>query len=213
MSDARSRRLEALSALMDGEVDEMELRRTLKDISEDPEMLDRWHRFQLASAAMRNELPDQLVDFSASVRSAIDLESKPSVFTQHFMKPIGRFAVAASVMVVAVFGVQQFNQPQQSGVNAPLAVVENTETDMVPVQLPSAFQVPQLPLRTVSATTGGGAQQRQVVINKQAMPDKATQEQIQAYLNELMLRHTENAALNTNQGMLPFARMPQKQPE
>jgi sigma-E factor negative regulatory protein RseA len=42
----------------------------------------------------------------------------------------------------------------------------------------------------------------------QATEPEVTREQVQAYLNSLMIEHTGHAAMNTNQGMLPFARMP-----
>ena len=213
MSNSDTRRTEAVSALMDGEVDEMELHRTLKDIADSPEARASWHRYQLAALAMRRELPETLIDLSGPIREAIEQESNPSAFTQRWVKPAGRFAVAASVAMVAVLGVQQFSQTQQQAeIGTPLAVVETTETDAVPVQLPSAFTLPQVPVRTVSATSGAQPEPRQIV-NKPAIPDQATQEQVQKYLNELMQRHTENAALNTNQGMLPFARMPQQPTE
>jgi len=215
MSNSDSRRAEAVSALMDGEIDEMELYRTLKEIEGDSDMRSQWHRYQLASSAMRKELPETLVDLSESIKAAIEQEGKPAGLTHRWVKPLGRFAVAASVTAMAVLGVQQFNGTQQGATSAPLAVVDSAETDVAPVQLPSAFTMPQVPVRTVSATSGGVTQQpsRHLVLKNQAIPDKATQEQVQRYLNELMLRHTENAALNTNQGMMPFARMPQKQPE
>lgn len=210
MSKTDLQKAEALSALMDGEVDEMELHRTLKNVAQDDELRASWHRYHLMSSALRKELPETLVDLSGAISKAIEQEGKPAMMMQRWLKPMGRFAVAASVTVVAVFGVQQYNQ-SQSGMPTPIAAVDQIDTGLVPVQLPSAFTIPQLPVRTVSATRGGSYNGSKPVVIKQAMPDKATQEQVQRYLNELMLRHTENAALNTNQGMLPFARMPQTQ--
>ena len=197
---------EVLSALMDGEVSEMELHRALKSVAENDDARAKWHRYHLASAALNKQLPDQIVDLSSSISAAIALEDQPASM-QRWLKPMGRFAVAASVALVAVFGVQQYNQPQ-TGVS--VASVASSDVEAIPVQLPSGFSLPQLALRNVSATRGGNYEPRSVTI-KQVMPDAAAQEEVQRYLNELMLRHTENAALNTNQGMLPFARMPQIQ--
>ena len=210
MSKSDLQKAEALSALMDGEADEMELRRILKDVDADSELRASWQRYQLASAALRRDLPDQLVDLSAAVHEAVAKESRPAQTTQRWLKPLGRFAVAASVTAIAVFGMQQYGL-QQSGV--PIAAIESPETEVAtPTQLPSNFAVPQLPVRVVSATSGNREPQRPVEI-KQVIPDQATRDQVQRYLNGLMLRHTENAALNTNQGMMPFARMPNKQGE
>ncbi len=47
--------LEALSAAMDGEADELELRRVLDAAAEDPELQGTWKRFHATSAVMRGE--------------------------------------------------------------------------------------------------------------------------------------------------------------
>ena len=44
-----------LSALMDGEVDEFELRRTLDRVGQDSALRDKWRRYHLAASALRKE--------------------------------------------------------------------------------------------------------------------------------------------------------------
>ena len=209
---------ESLSALMDGEADELEVRRVLKSVSENDELRDTWRRHQMAAAAMRRELPRQVVDYSSAIHNAIeqepDLYERPGF--ERFVKPLGRFAVAASVAALAVLGVQQYNQPSSHD-SAPLASINNVQVDLVSPQLRTAseFGIPPVTARTVSATVNSGQQgytaPRSVVQVRSSVPDKVTREQVQAYLNDLMLQHTEHAAMNTNQGMLPFARMPTDQ--
>lgn len=217
MSDD-TREMESLSALMDGEVDEMELHRTLKRVSEDDELRQTWHRYQLVAATMRRELPEQAVDISDRVRQAIDEEADLSKATAiaRVAKPFGRFAIAASVAALAVIGVQQYNSPPagQPDAGSSVAAVDGVAIDLNAPGLigPSEFGVPRISARTVSAgskSTSNYADTRPVIVVKQVAPDQATQEQIQTYLNDLMFRHTEHAALNNNQGMLTFARMPQ----
>ncbi|MDX2350026.1 MAG: sigma-E factor negative regulatory protein, partial [Porticoccus sp.] len=74
MSDNKTQIKESLSALMDGQADELEVRRVLKGVSEDDELRDTWRRHQMAAAAMRRELPMQVVDYSSAIRSAIEHE-------------------------------------------------------------------------------------------------------------------------------------------
>jgi len=212
---------ESLSALMDGQADELEVRRVLKEVSENDELRDTWRRHQLAAAAMRRELPEQVVDYSSAIHAALENEEAlggPSAFSR-VAKPLGRFAVAASVAVIALVGVQQYNKPvgaTDSNAATTVASIDNVQVDFSAPQLRTSaeFGIPPVTARTVSATNGsqqGYSAPRSVIQVTEVTPDKVTREQVQAYLNELMLQHTENAASNTNQGMLPFARMPTDQ--
>ncbi|MEH6617613.1 MAG: sigma-E factor negative regulatory protein [Porticoccus sp.] len=216
MSDNKTQIKESLSALMDGQADELEVRRVLKSVSEDDELRDTWRRHQMAAAAMRRELPAQVVDYSSAIRDAIEAEltigSKTGV--GRLLKPLGRFAVAASVAAIAVVGVQQYGQPVNQ--TAPLASVEEVQVNIGIPQLRTAaeFGIPPVTARTVSVSSNPGqgyTAPQSVVQVSNIVPDQVTREQVQAYLNELMLQHTEHAAMNTNQGMLPFARMPTDQ--
>ena len=216
MSNNNTQIKESLSALMDGQADELEVRRVLKEISENDELRDTWRRHQMAAAAMRRELPEQVVDYSVAIRAAIEDEQSHGTPTavHRLIKPLGRFAVAASVAVIALIGVQQYNQPASAPV--PLAAVNDVHVNMVSPQLRTSaeFGIPPIAARTVSATNGSGqgyTAPRSVIQIREVTPDKVTREQVQAYLNDLMLQHTEHAAMNTNQGMLPFARMPTDQ--
>jgi sigma-E factor negative regulatory protein RseA len=210
---------ESLSALMDGQAGELEVRRVLKAVSENDELRNTWRRHQMAAAAMRRELPRQVVDYSVAIQNAIEDEQSYGGQTaiQRLIKPLGRFAVAASVAVVALVGIQQYNQPTDMA--APLATVDEIPVNPVNMDIPqlrtsAEFGIPPVTARTVSATNSpeqGYTAPRTVIQVREVTPDKVTREQVQAYLNNLMLQHTEHAAMNTNQGMLPFARMPTDQ--
>jgi len=64
---------EALSALMDNEVGDFELRSLLKQSAENKELPEQWQRYHVASSLLKNE---QLSsgDISAAVMQAVDLE-------------------------------------------------------------------------------------------------------------------------------------------
>jgi sigma-E factor negative regulatory protein RseA len=217
MSNNNTQLKESLSALMDGQADELEVRRVLREVSGNDELRDTWRRHQLAAAAMRRELPEQVVDYSAAIRDALENEESLGTKTtiNRLIQPLGRFAVAASVAVIALVGVQQYNQ-SGTPVSAPVASVEDVKVNLEPPQLRNSaeFGIPPVTARTVSATNGAEpsySAPRSVVQVREVTPDNVTREQVQAYLNDLMLQHTEHAAMNTNQGMLPFARMPTDQ--
>lgn len=215
MSDHNMREKESLSALMDGETDELEFHRTLKMTSESDELRDTWRRYQLAASAMRRDLPVQVTDYSAAIRAALDDEPTHGAraAVSRMAKPLGRFAIAASVAALAVLGVQQYSQP--NAVMAPVASVDDVQMNFVNPQLRTAadFGIPAVTARNVSASTesDGYRSPQPVIVVQEVVPDDVTREQVQAYLNKLMTRHTEHAAFNTNQGMLPFARMPASQ--
>ena len=64
--------LEALSALMDGETQELELRRLLGSIDADPALRERWRRQQMVSDIMsKRPLTHPDMDVSGRVSDAL----------------------------------------------------------------------------------------------------------------------------------------------
>ena len=61
---------ESLSALVDGETDELEVRRLLNQLESDDGMRQTWHRYQMMGALMRDE-PAVNVDLSRGIAQAI----------------------------------------------------------------------------------------------------------------------------------------------
>ncbi|MGX5914293.1 sigma-E factor negative regulatory protein [Aliidiomarina sp. Khilg15.8] len=114
MSDKHN---EQLSALIDGaEVDERVLERMLKD----DEQLSTWQRYQLAGAIVRNEAKSGMpLDISAAVAAQVSEEPaivaprakrswlKPAA-NDSWWRPAASFAVAASVALVTVIGVHNY---------------------------------------------------------------------------------------------------------
>lgn len=121
---------ESLSALMDNEADDLELRRLLKELLGDPSLLATWGRFHEAQSVLHNE-EMQPLSHSASNRilDAIAAEPAyagkgviPSSANRSLEKSLwwelaGRMAIAASVALVAFVGLQSVllaPVPQQS---------------------------------------------------------------------------------------------------
>ncbi|MEN9465654.1 MAG: hypothetical protein RL217_1835 [Pseudomonadota bacterium] len=121
---------ESLSALMDGETDELELRRLLKQGEQEPQMLDTWHRYQMIGALMRGEAVSS-VDLSKGIRQAIDGEPMDDIQP---LNPQAKRAtswpllaasgaVAASVMLAVLVAVNFQEQPSQASLVAKHQVV------------------------------------------------------------------------------------------
>lgn len=199
---------ESLSALADDQATALELRRLLKAGENDPEIKSAWHRYQLAGAAIRKDLPDtlQMGDFSARVSAALDEEPKLKSSPQWWQN-LGRVAVAASVAMVAIMGVQYYD----ASAPAPEAV-QTAESEPVrspSVSLPAGYQAPPLAARTVSAQLGyeNRRPEQQVIFVPHQEDHPVVTRELYDYLNLLIEEHSDHAALNSSQGMLPFARV------
>ena len=217
MSDPEERLAESLSALMDGESTEFEVHRILKDVNSSAggsgSVRDKWQRYHIASAIMSGE-PVVNVDFSAAVSAAIDLEETHRISSlQRFTGSASRFAIAASVAMVAILGVQQFSTVEPNGSDAvqfAQVAVDTAEQNTGPaIQFPTGFQ-PNIQARTVSVGGNNKVSQQPsvpVIQVRQTVSQKYSEQELRGYLNDIMLKHSSHAALNSNQGMLPFARV------
>ncbi len=213
---------EALSALVDNEVSELELHRILKDVADDDTARATWSRYQVISSVMRGDkVAATKADFSLGVMSAIADEPAYADSVKSgkvnetkkvgFWGNLGRFAVAASVAGAVVISVQQLQSGATVGQDAVIA--SSTDSSSSPVaDLPMGLLAPDFPsVRNVSAgslkqSPGNHSAQKQPVIMIPVQGSGASPE-LQAYLNGLMLQHAEHTA-NAGAGMLPFARIP-----
>jgi sigma-E factor negative regulatory protein RseA len=102
---------ESLSALMDDQAQEMELRRLLRDMDRCSDACEAtqqsWYRQHLVRAALHGEPVTHAPNFAASVRVAIDSEVQEDAPAGSWRRSVSSFAVAASVAAVVVVGGQQ----------------------------------------------------------------------------------------------------------
>lgn len=68
---------ETLSAVMDNEADELELRRVLAACGEDAELRSTWSRYQLARSVMHREPTLPKLDIAAAVSAALAWPTRP----------------------------------------------------------------------------------------------------------------------------------------
>ncbi|MFA5631608.1 MAG: sigma-E factor negative regulatory protein [Porticoccaceae bacterium] len=201
---------ETLSALMDGEAEELEVRRALREVSANSDLRATWHRYQLASAAMKRDLPGGIVDLSSRIGAALEQEAplKPSL--SRWLQPLGKVAIAASVALVAVIGVQQIQNAGTAQPSAEMASRTANDSGNAQFQFPAGYDLPPVTGRTVSAGTLGHSQSRPtVLVSAQPIAELADEEALRDYFNSMMQRHTESAARSSSQGLMPFARLPQ----
>lgn len=206
--NAASRIREGVSALMDGEAEELELRRLLsgEHASSVNETWQRYHQVRDVLRGHHEVEPFRQLDISLQVSAAIAEENGSNQIDDKsrrrpaWLRPVAGFAVAASVAAGLVVSIQATNQ------SLPGAL---PEVSSAPIASNRAY-----PVAGNSMQAAAGSAPRAVVnYPTQQLPvaTLATQstanQEAQQHLEKYLLRHTENAALNTGQGVMTFARV------
>lgn len=187
---------ESVSALMDGEAGELELRRLLTEPDE-LSVRSSWQSYHRLQVALKEESVEFLDwDISERVSSAIEDNGQLSTATagkRKWFQPVAGFAVAASVAAAVVMTAGNLN-PANSGLGA-------AQPDMLSRVFPTTGGL---------AVSAGGNPARPVpAMIPMVLPgvDAQADEDARKRLDQYILRHTENAALNNGQGMISFARV------
>ncbi|MCE9679059.1 anti-sigma factor [Shewanella sp. AS1] len=177
---------EWVSAAVDGEVDEQ----TLAELAADTDSHQEWRDYHMIGDAMRGELPEMInLDLSANIAAAI--ENEPTMIAPKreeskatstakvsnvipMFKQFGQYAIAASVALFAVIGVQNYNQMPELDAS-PMPVL-NTRP-LVGSASP------------VSLQTGPVQQQSQAMNNERVMEQRY---RINTYIQDHMLQQRLN---------------------
>lgn len=186
---------EWVSAAADGETDEQ----ALAQLAADTDSHDKWQNYHMIGDAMRGELPQTIaLDLSQSIADAIEQEptilvpKQPEAPTEiiapvtpksnvvSLFKQFGQYAIAASVALVAVVGVQNYNtSPEMDGAPSP---VLNTRPTMGSVS-PVSYQT-------------GATQNANKGYNKEQITEQ--RRRINAYIQDHMLQQRINASTVKN---------------
>jgi sigma-E factor negative regulatory protein RseA len=189
---------ESLSALMDDEANELEVERVLARIADDPQLRQTWIRYNLARNALdghRTAHPG--LDVSAHVRAAVGKQRFGGFkLRQRILRPLASVAVAASVAATVVFGGQQLAR----------LGADNYEDQAVASSVSPVGLVNSLGATSVQASFG-----TQSAPALQPATRTAYQELARQRLQKYMQAHAEQAALNSPNGLVPFARVPRIQ--
>lgn len=214
---------ESVSALVDGENGELDLRRILKESSENDELKRVWHRYHLAGELMRNERQASAnarpidLDFLAGIQEAISDDSpvvveKSSSNFLAWRNGLGKFAVAASVALAVLVGFQYTSLQQATNSGATLAT---NDVSLPGPVVPAGFDLPSLTARTVSSVDGGAPLSKTSVsvplrstsVAPVWAPTSAEEMALQQRLHRIMLKHAESSTSSGGLGVLPFARL------
>ncbi|PCF97313.1 sigma-E factor negative regulatory protein [Vreelandella nigrificans] len=147
---------ESLSALMDGESDELELRRVLKSLPNDTDAAETWRRYHLARSMMQRERDvDVSVDLSAGIMARLRDEPAPSLLDEPKAAPsrvnnvsFARGAgVAAAVSLMVITGVQFFGGSDSGAIqgSGDLVAAPSGGAQVQPVNLASTQSAAMAP--------------------------------------------------------------------
>ncbi|MCE9683579.1 sigma-E factor negative regulatory protein [Halomonas alkalisoli] len=213
---------ESLSALMDNEGDDLELRRVLKSLEDDPDAADAWRRYHLMRSLMRRDHDiDVSKDLSAGIMARLEEEPVPALETTplaprrspSFARGAG---IAAAVSLMVITGVQFYNGSDLASTGeSPVAGAEPRAASEQPqrsLATPAGGQ--GAPLFSPAAVGGGQAGiipvgasfNNPLFMSPQSQqPPSSDQEQarlLQSYLD----RHSEGAAYHSGDVWMPLLR-------
>ncbi len=239
---------ESISALVDGETDDFDLRRVLKEAETSPSVRETWRRYHLIGAAMRGELRGELgsstragsqqsspdlasLDLAARVRAALDNpqprpeESLPAAMTlpaatsthagavavARWWEGAGKASIAATVAIGVLLGAQQFGGIEQVPLD-PIAEVDLPSDQSATVFVPAGFQAPYHSAQ--HASVGSQSTRSTSYLNSatyRPITLKASRvvgdQELQEYLNHVLLKHAEQASAASGLGVVPIARV------
>jgi len=214
---------ESISALIDNEADDLDLRRVLKESESGSEARQIWQRYHLASSFLKNEgSPFAGIDISEAVHAEVALEP---AFSQRPAKSgwmgggwkdlVAKGSIAAAVAFGVLVGVQQIPSSTMPGTLAgnPETLAETepfVAPDLNSAVIPAGFDSPRLQARTVST-----AQPHQGVpqaVGVRAVPEKESDNivvnpELQAHLDRLMMIHAQQVSESSDLSVMSFARL------
>ncbi|OGT81508.1 MAG: hypothetical protein A3H91_11375 [Gammaproteobacteria bacterium RIFCSPLOWO2_02_FULL_61_13] len=184
------KKLEALSALMDGECFDSDSG-SLHGWTRDEGLRATWGRYHLISDCIRGTLPRHM-DPALAGRIAMALRTEPAILApdavtpRPWLKPLAGMAIAASVATLAVVGIQ----------------ISRTET-------PGAGQDSSVAGQLPASSGGTGGQLNLAAGNGETRPIRPADaaRRADARLNRYLINHNEQRSNDAVQGMPPFVRV------
>ena len=183
-----------LSAMVDEQLDAMEINLALRRLSRDSGLQARWERYYLISDALQGHLPDALdLSFAARIHQAIAAEPLPQPVARPlpaWYKPVTGFGLAASVALATLVGIRM-NPPDAPTASAPL--VSSPTPPSPPASLAAApVRSTTIPLQVAALNSS---------VNSLAAEPNAVR------LNSYLVNHNGYASMNSVHSMLPYVRM------
>ena len=193
---------ESLSALMDGEASELELRQVVR-ACDDTAVRSTWGRMETVRALMRGDLLE-LAPMSLANNIFAALDQEPELRRSGLLsrlQPLAGLAIAATVALVAVLGVRGLDQFTGADTPSQLVAAPVQSGSTGQIYQPGKLAVSKIPQSyRASGQTGGVDVGRPGELSPGLLA-------AQHRLKEHMFRHAEYASLNSSRGMMPFARV------
>ncbi len=152
---------EAISALMDGEANDLDLRRLLKFAAENPETMETWERYHLVQSVMHEQGTPVSTAVASGVAVALADEVAYSAESQRFsawQQQLTKLAVAAAVAVLAVLTLQP--DPAVTMPTSELAQEAPSNSQAAPLAVSATLVADTRVVEALSATVDPEAQQR-----------------------------------------------------
>ena len=152
---------EAISALMDGETNDLDLRRLLKFAAENHETMETWERYHLVQSVMHEQGTPVSTAVASGVAVALADEVAYSAESQRFsawQQQLTKLAVAAAVAVLAVLTLQP--DPAVTIPTSELAQEAPSNSQAAPLAVSATLVADTRVVETLSATVDPEAQQR-----------------------------------------------------
>ena len=196
---------ENLSQLMDGETEDAD-GRIIDELLNNRGRQDTWWRYHLIADVLRHDT-EILAHRNLTARISKALEDEPTILAprpmwqRNWVKPVAGFAIAATVAVVAILGLQQNGEsvsqmPQTMAVTStqiPETVVRPVQ-ELTPIPTPIVRQFkPQAKLASVET-------------REEELPPVTSP--VYSRMNSYLLNYNEYRSTETQmQGMLPYVRI------
>lgn len=181
------KKIEEISALIDGEFDYVS-QDAIDRLREDASLRQTWARYHLIRDCLKGHLPEHVsMEMGDRIRCALEAEPPilaPERTVRKFLKPMAGFAIAASVAVMVILGIQNSNTPLNGSNPKQLAATQ-------PVQ-DSTQQFTFTP-------------QQQLVRHTQTVSSQKVD--AKSRLNSYLVNYNEQRANAGRQGILPYVRI------
>jgi sigma-E factor negative regulatory protein RseA len=134
---------ETLSAMLDNEANEFEVRRVLQQLQNDPELAGTWQRMNLVQAVLHDDnvresgfiaRPDQRLSRAVARTLAGEPVPAPSRVRRQWAQPLARLSIAASVAVAFFVGMQVSVERQGSSTDNAVPLASQTGSGLPAAQ-------------------------------------------------------------------------------
>ena len=200
---------ESLSQLMDGETEDAD-GRIIDDLLHNPGRRDTWWRYHLIADVLRHDT-ELLAHRNLAGRISAALEAEPFILAprplwqRNWVKPVAGFAIAASVAVVAILGLQQSSMVTTDSVSQMPQTVARTS-----VQIPETVSRPIQELTQIPTPIVRHFKPQAQLASVETREEEISPVSSPVYsrMNSYLLNYNEYRSTETQmQGMLPYVRI------